>query len=78
VEGPPAVLPPVGDVVDRDDVEAERRLLRVDRVGTVELLDALGKDVEQEHELGLAADDDVPPQRNALLSLSKMPLSVFS
>jgi hypothetical protein len=73
VEGPPPVLPPLAHVVDRDDVEAERRLLGVDRVRAVELLDALREDVEQQRELGLAADDDVPSQRNALLSLSKSP-----
>ena len=78
VEGTPAVLPARGYIVDRDDVETERRLVGVDRVRPVELLDALGEDVEQECELGLAADDDVPPQRNALLSLSKSPLSTFS
>jgi hypothetical protein len=75
VEGAPAVLPPLGHVVDLDDVEAERRLVGVDGVGAVELLDALREDVEQQRELGLAADDDVPLeiQRNALLSLSKSP-----
>ena len=56
-----------------DDVEAERRLVGVDGVRAVELLDALGEDVEQQRELRLAADDDVPVQRNALLSLSKSP-----
>ena len=59
VEVAPLVLPALGDVVDRDDVEAERRLVGVDREGAVELLDALREDVEQEHELRLAADDDV-------------------
>jgi hypothetical protein len=73
MERTPAVLPAVGHVVHLDDVEAERRLVGVDRVGAVELLDALGEDVEQERELRLAADDDVAPQRNALLSLSKIP-----
>ena len=56
-----------------DDIEPERRLVGVDGVRAVELLDALREDVEQERELRLAADDDVPPQRNALLSLSKSP-----
>ena len=78
MERAPPVLPALGDVVDRDDVEAERRFLGVDGVGAVELLDALREDVEQERELGLAADDDVPPQRKALLSLSKSPPSTFS
>jgi hypothetical protein len=73
VEGAPAVLPALGDVVHLDDVEAERRLIRVDGVRAVELLDALGEDVEQKRELRLAADYDVPSQRNALLSLSKSP-----
>jgi hypothetical protein len=73
MERAPAVLPALGHVVDLHDVEAERRLLGVDGVCTVELLDALGEDVEQEQELRLAADDDVSLQRNALLSLSKSP-----
>jgi hypothetical protein len=75
VERAPPVLPPFLDVVDRDDVEAERRLLGVDGVRAVELLDTLREDVEQERELGLATDDDVTlqRQRNALLSLSKSP-----
>jgi hypothetical protein len=59
VEGAPAVLPALGHVVRCDDVEAERRLVGVDGIGAVELLDALGKDVEQERQLGLTADDDV-------------------
>jgi hypothetical protein len=73
VERTPPVFPALGHVVDRNDVEAERRLFGVDGVGAVELLDALREDVEQQRELGLAADDDVAPQRNALLSLSKSP-----
>jgi hypothetical protein len=73
VERAPTVLPALGHVVDGDDVEAERRLLGVDGICAVELLDALGEDVEQQCELGLAADDDVASQRNALLSLSKSP-----
>lgn len=75
MERTPAVLPPLGHVFDLHDVEAERRLLRVDGERAVELFDALREDVEQERELGLAADDDVPFQRNALLSLSKSPPS---
>ena len=71
----PAVLPALRDIGCVDDVEAERRLLGVDGERAVELFDALGEDVEQERELGLAADDDVPFQRNALLSLSKSPPS---
>jgi hypothetical protein len=75
VEVAPAVGPVFVHIVDRDDVEADRRLVGVDRIGAVELLDALREDVEQERELGLASDDDVAPdcQRNALLSLSKSP-----
>jgi hypothetical protein len=73
VELAPPVLPPFLDLPDRDDVEAERRLLCVDRVSAVQLLDALREDVEQERELGLTADYDVPLQRNALLSLPKSP-----
>src|SRR5262249_10577587 len=73
VEFAPDVLPALRDVFDLDDVEAEGRLVCVDRVGAVELLDALGEDVEQERELGLSPDDDVALQRNALLSLAKSP-----
>jgi hypothetical protein len=75
VEGAPGVLPALGHIVHFDDVEADRRLVPVDRVRAVELLDALGEKVEQERELWLAADDDVPSQRKALLSLSKSPPS---
>jgi hypothetical protein len=75
VERAPAVLPALGDVVDRQDVEADGRLLRVDSVGAVELLDTLREDMEQERELRLAADDDVAieRQRKALFSLSNSP-----
>jgi hypothetical protein len=73
VERAPPVLPPFLDVVDRDDVEAERRLLGVDGVRAVELLDTLREDVEQERELRFATDYDEAPQRNALLSLPKSP-----
>jgi hypothetical protein len=73
VELAPPVLPPFLDVVHRDDVEAKRRLLGVDGVGTVELLDTLREDVEQERELRLATDYDEASQRNALLSLPKSP-----
>jgi hypothetical protein len=71
----PAVRPGLVDLVRGDDVEAERRLVRVDRVGAVELLDALREDVEQQRELGLAPDDDEALQRNALLSFWKSPPS---
>ena len=75
LERTPLVLPSVTDVFNLDDVEADRRLVGVDREGPVELLDTLREDVEQERELGLATDDDVAlqRQRNALLSLSKSP-----
>jgi hypothetical protein len=73
VEVPPCIRPALVHLVHCDDVEADRRLVGVDGVASVELLDALGKEVEQERELGLAADDDVPSQRNALLSLPKRP-----
>jgi hypothetical protein len=73
VEVPPCVRPALRHLVDGDDVEADRWLVGVDRVAAVDLLDALREDVEQERELGLASDDDVPSQRNALLSLSKRP-----
>jgi hypothetical protein len=73
VERTPPVLPTVGHVVDLHHVEAERRLVRVDGVAAVELLDAFREDVEQQRELRFAADDDVALQRNALLSLSKSP-----
>jgi hypothetical protein len=69
----PGILPAFGDVLDLDDVEADRRLVRVDGERSVELLDALREDVEQEDELRFSADDDVSLQRNALLSLSKRP-----
>ncbi|MGH2977110.1 MAG: hypothetical protein ACRDKC_01885 [Gaiellaceae bacterium] len=73
MEGAPSVLPARGDVVHRDDVEPDRRLLGVHGERAVELLDALREDVEQKRELGLAADDDVALQRKVLLSLSKSP-----
>jgi hypothetical protein len=63
VERAPAILPALRHLVHLDDVEAERRLLGVDGVGAVQLLDALGEDVEQERELGLATDDDVALDR---------------
>jgi hypothetical protein len=73
VEVPPRVRPALVHLVHLDDVEADRRLVGVDGVAPVELLDALGEDVKKQRELGLAADDDVPSQRNALFSLSKRP-----
>jgi hypothetical protein len=73
VERAPPVFPADGHVGNLDDVEPERGLVRIDGVRAVELLDALREDVEQQRKLGLAADDDVAPQRNALLSLSKSP-----
>jgi hypothetical protein len=73
VESAPPVLPPFLDVGDRDKVEAQRRLLGVDGIRAVELLDALREDVDQKRELGLAADDNEPLQWKALLSLPKSP-----
>jgi hypothetical protein len=75
VEAPPRVLPALRHVLRDHDVEAQRRLVGVDRVGAFELLDALREDVEQQRELRLAADDDVPLQRKALLSLPRKPPS---
>ena len=43
VELPPRVLPALADVVDLDDVEADRGLVGVDREGAVELLHAFRK-----------------------------------
>jgi hypothetical protein len=73
MESAPGILPALLDVLGLEQVEAERRIVGIDRVRAVQLLDALGKDVQQERELGLAADYDVPLQRNALLSFSKIP-----
>jgi len=73
VKRAPLVLPPFLDIVDCDDVEAGRRLLGIDGVRAIELLDALREDVEQERELRLADDDDEPLQWKALLSLPKSP-----
>jgi hypothetical protein len=73
VERAPAVLPALDHLVDLDDVEAERWLVRVDGERSVELLDALREDVQEQDELRLPADDDVALQRKALLSLSKRP-----
>jgi hypothetical protein len=77
VELPPRVLPSLPHVVDLDDVEPDRGLVGVDREGAVELLDALRKDVQEQRELGLAADDDEPFQRKALFSFSKKPSSAL-
>ena len=73
VEATPGILPALGDVLDLDDVEPERWLVRVDGERSVELLDPLREDVEEQDELRLSADDDVSLQRKALLSLSKRP-----
>jgi ABC-type transport system involved in cytochrome bd biosynthesis fused ATPase/permease subunit len=77
VELAPAVLPPLRDVGRLDHVEANGRFLGVDGERTVELLDSLREDVEEERKLRLAADDDVPLQRNALFSFSKKPSSAL-
>jgi hypothetical protein len=76
VERAPAVLPPIRHVVGLDDVEPEQRLVGIDGEGAVQLLDAVRKDVQEQGELRLAADDDIPLQRNALFSLSKKPSSL--
>jgi hypothetical protein len=73
MEVAPRIRPALVHLVHGDDVETDRRLVGVDGIASVELLDALGEDVKQERELGLAADDDVPSQRKALLSLPKRP-----
>ena len=75
VEAAPRVLPPVGDVVGLEDVEADRRLVGVDGERAVELLDALREEMEEQQELGLPADDDVALQRKTLFSFSKSPSS---
>ena len=77
VELAPCVLPSLPHLVDLDDVEAERRLVGVDGEGAVELLDALREDVQEQRELGLAADDHVAVQRKALFSFSKKPSSAL-
>src|SRR5262249_34335348 len=79
--------PAVRHVVDLHDVEADRRLVGVDRERAVELLDAVREDVQEQEELGLAADDHVPLQcrpvrracahRKRPLTLSKNPSSVL-
>ena len=76
MESAPRVLPALGDVVDRDDVEAERRLVGVDGERAVELLDALREDVEQERELGLAADDDDTASAERALELAEEPFGL--
>jgi hypothetical protein len=75
MERPPCVLPAILHVLDLDHVEADGRLLGVDGEAAVQLLDARGEDVEEEGQLRLAADDDVPLQRKKLFSLSKSPSS---
>jgi hypothetical protein len=77
VELAPCVLPSVAHRVDVDDVEADRTLVGVDGESTVELLDALREDVQEQSELGVAADDDVAVQRKALFSFSKKPSSAL-
>jgi hypothetical protein len=77
VERAPPVLPAWRDLCGLDDAEAlpeaslDRLVVGVDGEAAVELLDAAGEELEEPRELGLAARDDEPPQRNALLSFSK-------
>jgi hypothetical protein len=73
----PCILPSLSHLVDVDDVEAERTLVGIDGEGTVELLDALRKNVQEQRQLGLAADDHVAIQRKALFSFSKKPSSAL-
>jgi hypothetical protein len=80
MEGAPVVLPTARDSF-RGDVEAlaERELavaVGVDGETALDLLDPLREAVEQLCELGLAACDDDPSQRNALFSFSKKPSSL--
>jgi hypothetical protein len=80
VERAPGVLPALGDLL-RGDVEALSQPVLAQRVGidseaAVEFLNAMREQVEQLCELGLAACDDDPSQRNALFSFSKKPSSL--
>src|SRR5581483_6027496 len=75
VELAPCVLPPVANVLRLDHVEADGRLVRVHGIRAVELLHAVGEEVQQEEQLRLAPDDHVPLQRNALFSFPKKPSS---
>src|SRR5436190_10483888 len=78
VEGAPGVLPAFAHGLGLHDVEPGGRLVGVDGVRAVQLLDALREDVQEERELGLAADDDVPLQpRNMLFSFSYRPSSAL-
>jgi hypothetical protein len=63
MEGAPGVLPSLLDLLGLEHVETDWRLLRVDGVGAIELLDALREDVEQEHKLRFSSDHDVAPDR---------------
>src|SRR5438128_2758125 len=79
VEGAPRVLPALGDRLGHN-AEARAKsalagLVRVDGEAAGDLLDALREELEQECELRLAAGDDDPSQRNALLIFSKTPSS---
>jgi hypothetical protein len=79
VELSPCFLPALGER-GRGDVEvlAERafaRVVGVDGVAAVDLLDADGEEIEQLRELELATGNEDAPQRNALFSFSKQPSS---
>jgi outer membrane murein-binding lipoprotein Lpp len=79
MEVAPGVLPALVDRLGGDvEAVAQRALavvVGVDREAAVDFFDALGEDVQQLRELGLAAGDDDASQRNALLSFSKKPSS---
>jgi hypothetical protein len=76
VERAPVVLPPVLHVLGRDHVEPKERLVGIDGERAVQLFDTVREDVQEQSELRLAADDDIPLQRNALFNLSKKPSSL--
>jgi hypothetical protein len=79
MEFPPRLFPALCER-GRGDVEvlAERafpRVVGIDGVPAVDLLDADGEEIEYLRELELATGDEDAPQRNALFSFSKKPSS---
>jgi hypothetical protein len=79
VELSPRLFPALGER-GRGDVEvlaecAFARVVGVDGVAAVDLLDADGEEIEQLRELELATGNEDAPQRNALFSFSKKPSS---